>query len=311
MLVLNNTFGIVKKAILFTALLIIAIGICGAWVVETKLFANADFWIYGNKGKVLILLPILFPFIIRKKIHLLPTATWRKKYFYYAIYTLLSFVGFFVSTSKLINEIPSKPLIYYLPSHIFLLIIPVFLLLSIFGPRFITQFTRAFKKEIALTMSIGVFLYIAIEQVWNLWPLFSGIVLYAVSTLFSLSFKTSVLLPNTLIVESFSVRVGEECSGLESLFMFSTLYALIGYFEWKTLKKIPYILTFIPLLVGLNIINIIRVYIIVLVGVLWSPDIAVQLFHTYLGMVLFIVYFLLFIRFIFPRLKKPVLKKDQ
>lgn len=300
----RNARELIKRTILFFVLLSIAIAVCVGWVVQLNIFSSGDFWIYGNKGKIFILLAILFPFVIRTKTSLIPKVTWNTSYALYGVGLIVSLIGFFLSVGKLATVFPSKPALYYIPSHGFLMAVPVFLSLFLFGPRFLVKFVNAFKKEISLLFGIGVMLYFVTGWVWDLWPYLSGTVLQAVAAIFSLFFQTHVSPPDILIVQTFRVRVGEECSGLESLFMFSALYALIGYFESKSLNLKKFILAYIPLAIGLYIVNIFRVFLLILIGVLWSQDLAIHLFHTYLGMVLFIIYFFLFLKFVYHRLKK-------
>lgn len=300
----KNSQAILKRTILFFVLLSIAIGFCVNWIVQKNLFTSGNFWIYGNKGKLIIPLAILFPFVIREKINLLPKLTWKKTYSLFGMGLIASVIGFFVFASKLAMSLPSKPLIYYLPTHVFLILIPMFLSLFMYGPQFLAKFFVTFKKEIGFLSVLGIIMYFVTGWVWNLWPLFSNVVLRSVEAVFALSYSTKIIPPDILVVESFRVRVGEECSGLESLFMFSTLYGLIGYFEKKTLNTLKYALTYIPLAIGLYFVNILRVYLLVLIGVLWSPELAVNLFHTYLGMVLFVIYFFFFLKFVYPALKK-------
>jgi exosortase/archaeosortase family protein len=51
---------------------------------------------------------------------------------------------------------------------------------------------------------------------------------------------------------------------------------------------------FIPSSIGLFLVNILRVYLLIVIGASISPDLALTLFHTYAGIILFIIYFLLF-----------------
>lgn len=301
---LYKSRSLVVRTVLFLALLGVTISIAGAWLIESRLLINGDFWIWGRKGKLVIILTLLLPFIIRERIHKIPQVKWKASYLIFGICSLLSLTGFFVFASQLIDSHPEIPVAYLIGAHALLLSTPVFLMLCVYGPTFIVKFLTVFKKEIIILIVVGTVLYIFTDWIWNLWPLFSGVVLRTVAVISALSFPTSVAPPEILTVGSFSVSVGEECSGLESLFMFSALYAMIGYLEKRTLQISKYIITYIPLAIGLYIVNILRVYILVLVGVLWSPMVAIRLFHTYLGMLLFVIYFLLFLKLVYPGLKK-------
>jgi exosortase/archaeosortase family protein len=56
--------------------------------------------------------------------------------------------------------------------------------------------------------------------------------------------------------------------------------------------------------VGLYLVNILRVYLLVLIGATISPKLAIQLFHTYAGMLLFIAYFFLFWTVFYRKISK-------
>ncbi len=74
--------------------------------------------------------------------------------------------------------------------------------------------------------------------------------------------------------------------------------------EWKKVNLTKAAGAYLPLAIGLYLVNILRVYLLVLIGVLWSPVVAVKLFHTYAGMVFFIVYFLGFYKYIYGTFKR-------
>lgn len=120
--------------------------------------------------------------------------------------------------------------------------------------------------------------------------------LAAVNAMLSLSFKTRIVPPYTLYVNHFGIAVAEACSGLDSLFMFSMLYLLVVGSEWSSIKKWRAVLAYVPLAIGLYLINILRVYVMVVIGAVWSPYIAIHLFHTYAGMILFLLYFMAFFK---------------
>ena len=129
-------------------------------------------------------------------------------------------------------------------------------------------------------------------------------VLRAVYFLFSLTFQPVVRIPpRALFVKNFVVSIEEACSGVDSLFLFRTLYICIGTIDWKKFNKLKLILMFFPAVMGLFLVNILRVYLLILIGVLTNPQVTIQLFHTYLGMILFIIYFTIFWRFTYRWMK--------
>ena len=138
-----------------------------------------------------------------------------------------------------------------------------------------------------------------------MWPLFSGLVLNVEYFLFSHIYNhVFVIPPRTLFVRNFSVEVAEACSGLESIFLFTVLYVFMAFVDWNKLDTRKVLLFYPLLLVGLIIVNILRVFILIMIGILINPQIMVELFYTYLGLVLFIIYFLLFLKFGYSKLKK-------
>jgi hypothetical protein len=179
------------------------------------------------------------------------------------------------------------------------------LLPGVFGLTFIKKFIIQFKIEIATCIGISLLYDYLIFQVWKLWPYLSSFILLIEEFLFRLSFPLVVVTPpNILMVQTFSVAVAEACSGLDSLFLFSTLYIIIAILDWNVFNKKKLILMFIPVSLGLIAVNILRVYLLILIGVMISPKLTLTLFHTYAGMILFILYFILFWKVSYKWIKK-------
>lgn len=305
----SDLFGLLIKILLFTTLFIIVTGITGPWIISTPLLYDFHFFIYGNLGKLVIISLIAFALLIRDKLKQLLLIRSKIKNIRNLFYILFAFIlvfSFFplgkllLTYSDFSSNIPLSLL-----AHLNLVLIPVFLGLGIFGWDFLKRFYRQFRKEIFICIALSGVLFVSIFQIWKLWPYLSSIVLQVQYLIFS-SFLGNVFIipPMTLFVDKFAVEIGEACSGIESIFLFSVLYIFISVLDWKKLNLQKVVLFYPFLLAGLFIVNIIRVFILIMVGLLISPQIMAALFHTYLGMVLFIVYFLLFLKFIYKRLKK-------
>jgi hypothetical protein len=68
----------------------------------------------------------------------------------------------------------------------------------------------------------------------KLWPIFSDGVLEAVRFLLSLiNSNVQVIQPRILVVNDFAIGIEQACSGLDSLFLFSSLYVLIATLDFK------------------------------------------------------------------------------
>ena len=190
-------------------------------------------------------------------------------------------------------------------THGILILIPSLLLLGAFGLKFLIYFVKQFSKEILICLGISIFYDLAIFQVWKLWPIFSDGVLESVRFMLSLtSLSVKVVEPRMLVVNNFAVSIEQSCSGLDSLFLFSSLYLLITILDFKEFNKIKLVGMIIPAAIGLYIVNIFRVYLLIIIGAYISGDLSVKLFHTYLGMVLFIIFFFVFWKLFYLWMKK-------
>jgi exosortase/archaeosortase family protein len=74
--------------------------------------------------------------------------------------------------------------------------------------------------------------------------------------------------------------------------------------DWKEINKKRAALLFLPALVGLFLVNVLRIYLLYLVAIHISPKLAIGLFHSYAGTVLFIIYFIVFLKIFYSWLKK-------
>lgn len=299
---------ILFRFLIFSALFIIASGITGSWVVSNRLLYGFNFFIYGNLGKLVIFSVIVFLFLTRGRLKDLRYKRYDARNLVFILCALLLVWTFFplarilLTYQSFTSNLPLSLLV-----HLNLVLIPVFLLLGVFGYSFLKTFIREFKKELAICVGLSSVLFLAIFQVWKLWPLFSRLVLNAEYFLFSHIYTSVyVIPPRSLFVQSFAVEIAEACSGLESIFLFTVLYIFITIIDWKKLDTRKILLFYPLLLAGLVVVNILRVFLLILIGVLINPQIMVTLFHTYLGMVLFVIYFLVFLIFGYKRVKKKI-----
>ena len=290
----------------FAALFIAVTGILGPWIIGTKLLYGFHFFIYANMGKMSLFSAIAFIILTRKHIREIENFAYQKSNILFVIFSII-LIPIFFSLGKvlLLERSFTSNIPLSLVTHFVAILIPVLLLIGVFGIPFIKYFVKKFKQEILICAGLSVVFYFAIFQVWKLWPYFSGVVLKAVSFLLSLHVSpVREVAPLTLLVDDFAVRIEQACSGLDSILLFTALYTLIILVEWKDILKVRALLLYFPALLGLFLVNILRVYALILVGVYYDPKLTLQLFHTYLGMVLFMVYFYLFLSKKYKYLKK-------
>jgi exosortase len=293
------------KTGIFVLLFIIFSGIIGI-----NLFANGllDKWkleIYGRIGYILLFSIAGFILIYRKR--LTEFKVFKRKTIDY-ILIAISFVlliGFYIlekNAGKLTFDTINIILV-----HIFGLSIFVFLVLGIYGWDFIKNFAKKFKKEILYFLIFGIIVYSLMKTVWNLWPYLSLGVLESVHFLLKLFGMNVVLInSNTISLGSFAVQIAEACSGIYSIFIFSAIYIFIVLLDWNKMNKTKASLVFIPAVLGAFAFNIIRVFILMIVGAYVSRNLALGLYHSYSGMIFFLIYFGLFWGLLYKWMKRGI-----
>lgn len=297
---------IIIRFLIFSALFVTVSGFTGSWVVSSKLLYDFNFFIYGNLGKMVLISAIIFGLLIRNRLILLEKLPKPKLNLISITLAFILIPVFFASGRNLLHYSSfTDNITLSFSTHLILLSVPSLLLLGVFGLQFIKKFVSIFYKELLLCLGISIIYDILIFQVWKLWPLFSDGVLKSVTFLLTLtSTPTLFIPPRVLVVNNFGVSIEQSCSGLDSIFLFLSLYLLIGIMEFKKLNKKKLIFMIIPAVIGLYLVNIFRVYILVMVGAYISPELSIKLFHTYLGMILFILYFFLFWKLFYGMMKK-------
>lgn len=296
---------LVPRAIVFVSLFLLLSGVIGSWIVSTNLLSDAGFWIYGNVGKLVLLLLVFLGLQLRKKFRSLEVYPLKKKDWALVVAAPIIALVFFSIAHDLINQ-PYLDLLVVAVCHMLILLSGTTLFIGSFGTKTVSAFLKTFRAEVKACVLLFPILYLGIFEIWKLWPFFSGGVLKAVTFLLSLTFKTQIVPPYTIYVNGFGIAIAEACSGLDSLFMFSILYLLVIASDWAKINKVRAVVAYLALAVGLYLVNILRVYVMVVIGAVWSPEIAVHVFHTYAGMVLFFMYFLGFMKWGYGWLKKEM-----
>jgi exosortase/archaeosortase family protein len=227
----------------------------------------------------------------------------------FALIALIFLVGTYV-LKYLIN----KNLDYFMQNpqfwgYVKLAFIPLFaisLYLTIFGIPFTKYFLKNFKKEIVTFIALSIGFFILMLLVQNLWTIFSGVISQMLYWLFSLFFTNVTYQPYVMSftmaegggpllgINGFKAIIGKPCSGIDSFLLFTSLYALIFILDYKRLKKGLTIALFFVGALGMFLTNLVRIFLLFIVGAYIDPKIAVGLFHTNAGWILFIVYFFIY-----------------
>jgi exosortase/archaeosortase family protein len=272
----------------FLAVFILFSGIIGPRIISSGILYKDGFGIYGGAGKALLFSAIAFLVLIRRTAppKLRPWHTLNLVWLALAAVTLT--YDWFIITNLVTG---SHSLTTILQAHVLLLASIIFAAGGCFGPDAIRQIGRTYRRQLLIALGCGIAYFILLTAIYSLWIILSSVVLQAVRWLLHLSgLSAGIDPPRTLVLSKFSITVEKTCSGIESLALFSGLYALIGLVDWDRLRHNRLLLAFIPALLILFALNIVRVYGLIIAGYYINPQIAFSLFHTYAGMVFFIIY---------------------
>ncbi|MFC1800592.1 archaeosortase/exosortase family protein [Nanoarchaeota archaeon] len=168
-------------------------------------------------------------------------------------------------------------------------------------------FFKKFRISILISIIAGALFFVFTFLLRLGWRFFSGAVAKMVYWILNLMFDVRIsvgLGDPSLRLNEFSVIIGSPCSGVASLTMFATLYLAIAALDWRLLDKKKLALLFIPGLVGMFLMTILRILVLMIVGAFFSEELALTLFHTNLGWLLFVVYMLGFWYVSYPYMKR-------
>lgn len=184
-----------------------------------------------------------------------------------------------------------------------LLLFVLFLALAIYTKIFISWFLKKYWKPILIFSALGIVYFFLIQFFQLIWYELSYFVSTTIRSILSLTFKYVIFSPGTALngpklgVEGFVVGISNECSGIDSLLLFISLYVLLLALDWKKMNLKRMALLFIPGIIGTVAYNILRIYLLLLVGVYIDPAFAVDVFHTNIGWILFLLFFIIFWHF--------------
>ncbi len=289
---------------IFATLFILLSGLSGSWLISTNaLLFTHGFWIYGSMGKSALFGVALLVLLLRNRWQsinapaLTPWTAWG------AVASTACLLPFFYGANQLLVTPLQDPAILWwrLLTHASLWAGVLLALGAAYPPRWLWQQIKLLRSELGIAAAGAVGFWLAIEWLFDYWPYLSAIVLKAV--VFLLSFRhpeVRVLEPFGIQFTQFSITIGQYCSGIESLLLLSGLYAAIGVIDRDRLIVWKYGLVYFILLAGMMVVNIMRVYIIVEAAFLVSPQMAAKFFHTYAGMVLFLIYFMIALVTLYP-----------
>jgi len=186
----------------------------------------------------------------------------------------------------------------------FLALMVLSFFVAAFGKEMIIDQYRTYKKQIPYFAALGVGYWMISSFIEGMWHVFSGTVAWLVYSLLKLTYPGASLTPNAdgpaIVAGGFGARIGSLCSGIESMMLFSALFVIIIAVDFKKIDLKRAFIVFFPALAGVFLLNVLRIWLLFLVAINISRDIAVGMFHTNAGYILFCAYFFMFLWFAYP-----------
>jgi len=181
---------------------------------------------------------------------------------------------------------------------------------------FLTLF-KNYRREWIIGILFSLLFVLTVPLIQKLWTPLYPIVGEIVSQALSWHITGVRFVPDELPlnIRDFVTSIEGEDSGLEGISLFLILFTALLIADWKQLIKWRVIL-FYPIGLGLiMIINVVRIYLIQLIGyqvalykgVARADQIVAMLYHSYLAWIFYTIIILLLLRLIIPFLIKPKL----
>jgi len=185
------------------------------------------------------------------------------------------------------------------------------LFIAVFGLRLSKLLITTSYKELLFSTIFAYWVYWFSEFIKTKWEFFAEIVAKSLFWIFKITgFKVFLNLKvdvPTIGIQGFVAGVYNVCSGVDSMGFFTLAYFMLVVLNWKRVIFWRAAIMYIPGLIGIFILNILRVYVLIIIGAKLSSDFALNAFHTNAGMVFSVIYFIIFL----PLALKVIEKKKE
>jgi exosortase/archaeosortase family protein len=290
------------KTLVFIGMFITFSFIVGQKIITSILLEGFKISIYGRIGYILLFSIAGFILIYRKRLTEFEKFKHKTRDFFIIGLSFVLLIAFYILELN-IGKIPVN-IVNIILVHLLFFSVFLSLILGVYGLEFVKHFVKKFKKEICYFLVFGIVMALLMNAVWSLWPYFSLVVLKVVSFLLKFVGNVNVINSNTLIYDGFAAQIAEACSGIYSIFIFTGLYLFAVFLDWKIMNKKKAIIAFVPAIIGAFLANILRVFLLMVVGAHVSREVALGLYHSYAGMLFFLGYFLIFWLIFYKWMKK-------
>lgn len=281
------------RTVVFLLFFLVISGTLGLRIINHGLVHKFGFEVYGGAGKALLFGALALLLLVGKRGLAVKLKPWHWSSSVWLVLALVACCLAWVGIDKLIAG--TTGIGWQLLVHFGLLAAVIGALYGVFGSSNVRQLIEKYRRELLLAITLSVVFFGFLYIVYGLWQIMAAIVLHTVSWLLQLVGVPALIVPpRTLVLSKFGIMVARTCSGIESVALFTALYVLVGLLDWQRFNHRKYYAVFLPALIVLFGLNILRVFGLIVAGYDINPHIAFSLFHTYAGMVFFIIYSMAF-----------------
>lgn len=309
-IVLKITNPLLLRVVIFLCFFVLTSGLIGTRIISGGILFKDGFGIYGGLGKAAIFGLIAFALLVRHKgfaFHLKP---WQPILLGWAAGAFAAFIVAWLCVDSLL--VGDTQILTLVGAHAGLIISVACIAVACIGLNNIWQLGKVYRRELLCSAVIAGVFYIFLQIVYALWQPLAGAVLESVHGLLALiNIPTTVIPPNILLTDKFGITVAESCSGIESIALFSGLYIIVGLLDRERLNVKRYLWVFPIALAALFAFNIVRVFALIAAGYYINEEFAFSLFHTYAGLIFFILYSVVFWVVVYKHLLLPKKKKHE
>lgn len=284
---------LITRVIVFLAIFGLISGLIGPRIIASDILFRDGFGVYGGLGKALIFGLIVFILLARRRRARIKLGSWRLAQASWFVLAAVMFGIAWASVSGLLAH--ERTFANLFLAHSGLILSVLWVVFGSFGLSNLERIWQAYRRELVVTTGLTVLFYIFLQMVYMLWQPLASLVLISVAALIEWSGLTAAVVPpHTLVLDKFGITIAEFCSGVESIALFTSLYIIVGVLDWPRVHRQRYFIVFPIALFVLCLLNIGRVYGLIMAGYYINPEIAFSLFHTYAGMIFFIIYSAIF-----------------
>lgn len=263
-----------------------------------KGYLNQPFYSTNGGFYKFLLFFIIIIFLIAHKSKIENSYPYKNKKIESLFYALLAIILYSTPFTLLSQNLNIQPII---ANYLLFSLATGAMALSIFNSIFLLKYLQEECLKLILII-IAFFSAPIIFQ--NLWVIIFAPIKLGINIISTIINGTSIISTMThevgflINIKDFHVGVGPACSGIQSIIAFTILFtsALIFLKKDKSINIKSVIKTYIIGILILYSMNIIRIIILIYTGAYISEKLAINLFHEYLSSLIFLFYFMYFIK---------------